>query len=70
MALAVGVLKDVDKLDLARMSQLEIDATQLQLLGLVVLSNQIRSDSKDTIMQLQQGYARAALTASTRVLMP
>ena len=57
MAMAVGVLHDVHQLDLPRMSLAEIEAhaTQLELLGLIVLSNQIRPDSRDTITQLQQG---------------
>ena len=57
MAMAVGVLHDVHQLDLPRMSLAEIEAhaLQLELLGLIVLSNQIRPDSRDTITQLQQG---------------
>ena len=62
MAMAVGVLPDVDQLDLPHMSlsDIEAQAQQLELLCLVVLSNQIRPDSKDTITQLQQGYALIA----------
>lgn len=57
MAVATGVLHDVDKLDLPRMSLSEIEAhaLQLELLGLIVINNQIRPDSKDTITQLQKG---------------
>ena len=57
MAMAVGVLHDVHQLDLPRMSlaQIEAHALQLELLSLLVLSNQIRPDSKGTITQLQQG---------------
>lgn len=69
MALAVGILKDVDKLDLASMSQPEIEAhaLPLQLLGLIVLSNQIRPESRDTITQLQEGYAHTTLAETLYV---
>ena len=35
--------------------QVEASAVNLQLLGLVVLANSIRPDSKDTITQVQDG---------------
>lgn len=59
MAMAVGVLHNVDTLDLPHMSLAEIEAhaLQLEMLSLIVLSNQIRPDSRAVITQLQQGYA-------------
>lgn len=59
MAMAVGVLHNVDALDLPHMSlpEIEAHALQLEMLSLIVLSNQIRPDSRGVINQLQQGYA-------------
>lgn len=55
LAGAVGVIRNVDKLDLARMTQQQLEgaATHLHLLGLVVLANSLRPDSKETIGQVQ-----------------
>ncbi len=55
MALAVGVLPHVHKLDLSLMSQQEIEshAHKLELLSVIVLTNHVRPDSKATITQLQ-----------------
>ncbi len=57
LAAAVGVIPDVHKLDLPRMTQQQVEAsaTCLELTALVVLTNSIRDDSKDTITQLQEG---------------
>ncbi len=57
LAVAAGVIPDVNQLDLPRMTQQQVEASavNLQLLGLVVLANSIRPDSKDTITQVQDG---------------
>lgn len=57
LATAVGVIPDLHKLDLLCMTQpqVEASATCLELMALVVLTNSIRDDSKDTITQLQEG---------------
>lgn len=57
MAMAVGYIPHVRRLDLHRMSQQEVEAhvTHMDLLCLLVLTNNIRSSSKDTIAQLQEG---------------
>lgn len=59
MATAVGVLHDVHTLDLPHMSlpEIEANALQLEMLSLIILSNQINPDSRGVINQLQQGYA-------------
>ncbi len=58
MALAVGVIPDVATLAVHQMSlaQIEAHAGELQLLGIIVLSNPIKADSKDTITELQDRY--------------
>lgn len=55
LAVAAGVIPGVHKLDLQRMTQQQVEASavSLQLLGLVVLTNSIRDDSKDAIHQVQ-----------------
>ena len=55
MALAMGVLPDVSNMDLQRMSQqqLEQQAENLQMLGLLLLTNHVRPDSKSTVTELQ-----------------
>ncbi|KAL0023496.1 hypothetical protein WJX79_002152 [Trebouxia sp. C0005] len=57
MAMAVGTIPDVHQLDLLRMTQQQVEAhvTHMELLGLMVLTNNIRSDSKSTITELQAG---------------
>ena len=57
MAVAVGTLPRVGNLDLHSMSQQQIEAraVDIQLLGLVLLTNRVRSDSKATITELQEG---------------
>ena len=57
LAMAVGVIPKAAKLKLAHMTQQQIEASaiHMHLLSLVVLSNNIRSDSKATIAQLQEG---------------
>ncbi len=57
MAIAVGVIPDVHQLDLLRMTQQQVEAhvTHMELLCLMVLTNNIRPDSKSTITELQDG---------------
>lgn len=57
LALAVGIIPDVHKVDLLRLTQeqVEVCAMPLDLLSLVVLTNSVREDSKETIRQVQDG---------------
>ena len=57
LAGAVGVIQNVQKLDLLHMTQQQVEAcaTEMQLLSLVVLTNSVRDDSRETIRQLQDG---------------
>ena len=56
LALAKGVVVGTDREALSCMTQeqLESHAQSFKLLGLLVLSNHLKHDSKDTISQLQQ----------------
>ena len=58
MALAVGVLPKVANLDLQQMSQQQLErrAEKLEMLGLIVLTNHIKPDSKNTVTELQDKY--------------
>jgi magnesium-transporting ATPase (P-type) len=58
MALAVGTIPHVATLAVYQMSlgQIEAHAGKLQLLGIIVLSNPIKADSKDTVAELQDSY--------------
>ena len=55
LAVAVGVTPNVHKLDPPRMTQQQVKgcAVSMKLLGLVVLTNSVREDSKETISQVQ-----------------
>ena len=55
LAMAVGVIPNAASLDFAMMTQQQVEAcaVHMQLLSLVVLTNNVRSDSKDTIAHLQ-----------------
>ena len=55
LAAAVGVIPDVGRLDLPRMTQQQVEAcvVDLELISLGVLTNSVREDSKDTISQIQ-----------------
>ena len=57
LALAVGVIPDVHKVDLLYLTQeqVELCAMPLDQLSLVVLTNSVREDSKETISQVQDG---------------
>jgi len=57
LAVAVGTIPDVGNLDVHHMSQqhIEAHAVDLELLGLVALTNFVRHDSKSTISELQDG---------------
>lgn len=59
LAMAVGTIQNASKLDLAHMTpqQVEASATNMRLLSLVVMTNNVRPDSKETIAHLQDGYA-------------
>lgn len=70
LAIAAGVLHDVDKLDLgsASLQHLESCCT-LHLLGLTVLSNHLRPESKDTLSQLQDmAWLRCNATCNTYLI--
>ena len=56
MALAMGIIPCVASLDLKHMPQTHIEAiaTPLRMLGVIVLSNPIKADSKDIIGELQE----------------
>ena len=56
IAMAAGLLLNVDKLDLANMCQqaIEAAAVNMEMLSLVVLTNSIREDSVATIKELQE----------------
>ena len=64
MAMAVGVIPDVHLLDLPHMSQQQVEAhvTHMELLCLMVLTNNVRPDSKATVSELQEGYVLTSLT--------
>ncbi len=57
LAMAVGVIHNAKELNLAMMTQQQVEAcaVHMQLLSLVVLTNNVRPDSKDTITHLQEG---------------
>jgi len=59
LAVACGVLHNVANMDLASVSlqALEQCAGHMELLGLVVMTNHVRADSKDTISHLQDRCA-------------
>ena len=63
MALAVGVIPHEATLAVYQMSlgQIEAHAGELQLLGIIVLSNPIKADSKDTVAELQDRYQHFCL---------
>lgn len=56
LSLAVGVLKGLDKQALSSMTQeqLEKHCLSFDYLGLLVLSNGLRLDSRETVLALQQ----------------
>jgi len=57
LAMAVGVIPNAEQLNLAMMTQQQVEAcaVHMQLLSLVVLTTKVRPDSKDTITHLQEG---------------
>lgn len=69
LALAKGVLKGLDREALCLMSQeqLEKHVEQFELLGLLVLSSHLRTDSEPTVTELQQQYGHS-LDASVGTL--
>ena len=56
MAIAVGFLPHVAQLDLKRMSQQQVEEHTIgfNLIGLIVLTNSVRADSKEFVLSLQQ----------------
>lgn len=56
MALAKGLIRDGNQQALSMMTQeqLERQVDSFQLVGLLVLSNHLRPDSRDTISELHQ----------------
>ena len=64
MAIAVGVIPDAHAQDFSQMVRHEIEsaATNLELLCLVVLTNNIREDSQDTIREVQERCSAAVKT--------
>ncbi|DBB14077.1 TPA: hypothetical protein ACH3X3_001037 [Trebouxia sp. C0006] len=56
LAIAVAQVPNVAKLDLASMSQQQVEdqAGSFELVGLTILSNHLNSDSKPTVKQLQE----------------
>lgn len=59
LAMAMGTIQNASELNLAHMTpqQVEASATNMRLLSLIVLTNNVRPDSKETIAHLQDGYA-------------
>ena len=57
LAGAMGTIRHLHRLDLPRLTQQQVEAcaTDMQLLSLVVLTNSIRRESKETISQIQDG---------------
>ena len=57
LAMAMGTIRNASELSLAHMTpqQVEASATKMCLLSLIVLTNNVRPDSKDTIGHLQDG---------------
>ena len=57
--MATGTIQNASQLNLAHMTpqQVEASATNMRLLALIVLTNNVRPDSKETIAHLQNGYA-------------
>ena len=55
--MAIGEIPNAAQLDFALMTQQQVEAraVRMQLLSLVVLTNNVRSDSRDTITHLQDG---------------
>lgn len=58
LSIAVGVVHGTSKMDFTSMSLpvLEKQAGHMHLLGLVVMTNHLRPDSRDTITHLQNRY--------------
>ena len=58
LALAVGTIKNFSRLNVNTLTlqQAEAAASHMSLLGVMVVTNQLRADSRDTISQLQDEY--------------
>ena len=57
--MAVGIIPQAAQLSLVHMTQQQVEAhaINMQLLCLVVLTNNVRADSQAAIAQLQDGYS-------------
>ena len=57
LAMAMGEIPNAAHMDFAMMTQQQVEAcaVHMQLLSLVVVTNNVRSDSRDTITHLQDG---------------
>lgn len=58
LAMAVGTIPKLNGADLPQLSQqqLEMQCSQIELLALVVLTNHVRPDSRETVTELQDRY--------------
>ena len=58
LALAVGTIKNFSRLNVNTLTlqQAEAAVSHMSLLGVMVVTNQLRADSRDTISQLQDEY--------------
>ena len=66
LAMAVGMIPDAAKLSLVHMTQQQVEASavNMHLLCLVVLTDNVRPDSKATVTQLQEGYVYSGVVAA------
>ena len=67
LALAGGVVQGVEQLHLGSMTlpQLEARTHNIRLLGLFVLTDHLRHDSRDTVQRLQDRLVLTGLKGST-----
>lgn len=58
LAVALAEVRNVNRLPLAGMSQQDVEfhAGNLSLVGLIILSNHVNGDSKETVQQLQERW--------------
>ncbi len=67
LALAGGVVHGVEQLHLGSMTlpQLEARTHNIRLLGLIVLTDHLRHDSKETVQHLKDRFVLTGLKGST-----
>lgn len=65
--MAVGTIPNVNKLNVSQMTQQQVaaHASGFELLGLIVISNHARPDSRNTIVELTQGWVSALCASCT-----